>query len=132
MSYVLCRVKKFEQTSQNSCKLKFLSEYFCSSFGLSVQWFSIPLTKSNLSNFQTQIKPYSCSICNKKFAHSYNVRPHEKTHSDPNVYRKFKCNFCKSAFDSKVKLNQVSALRLASTDSHHFRKKSSCILFPFA
>ncbi|XP_031637881.1 zinc finger protein 699-like [Contarinia nasturtii] len=52
-------------------------------------------------------KPYSCSICGRRFAYSYNVRPHEQTHTDRNVYRKFKCTVtdCKSAFDSKAKLN---------------------------
>lgn len=52
-------------------------------------------------------KPYACSICGRRFAYSYNVRPHEQTHTDRNVYRKFKCTVtdCKSAFDSKAKLN---------------------------
>lgn len=42
---------------------------------------------------------YSCSICGRRFAYSYNVRPHEQTHTDRNVYRKFKCTVtdCKSA-----------------------------------
>lgn len=55
---------------------------------------------------QTSAKPYSCSICGKKFNRKNNCVYHERIHSGAGWHKKLPCEFCERTFTRKTKLKE--------------------------
>lgn len=61
------------------------------------EYFTNSALKDHYTSAHTDIRPFECDICNKRFIHQRSLRKHAQSHSDE---RPFSCNLCEQVSET--------------------------------
>lgn len=61
------------------------------------EYFTNSALKDHYTSAHTDIRPFECEICKKRFIHQRSLRKHAQSHSDE---RPFSCNLCEQVSET--------------------------------